>query len=137
LGVLYRRGLAKNRHVGRSFITPGQEQREALASKKVNPIRDIIRGRKVAVVDNSIVLGTTARLLVQLLPKAGAVEVYVVSAAAPVKYPCIRGIDTSARGEIIAAHNEVKDVERYLGADAVVYQRLGDLPDLYRDLPCC
>lgn len=137
LGVPYRRGLAKNRHVGRSFITPGQQRREAMVHKKLNPIRDIIRGRKVAVVDDSIVRGTTARLLVEMLRKAGATEVYVVSAAPPIKHPCIYGIDMSARGEIIAAHNEVEDVKRYLGADAVVYQRLEDLQDLYRDLPCC
>jgi amidophosphoribosyltransferase len=137
LGIPYRRGLAKNHHVGRSFITPGQEQRQATVAKKLNPIRDIVKGRKVAVVDDSIVRGTTSRHIVELLRRAGAAEIYMVSAAPPIKHPCIYGIDMSVRGEIIAAHNEVGEIEEYLGADALVYQRLEDLQDLYRDLPCC
>jgi amidophosphoribosyltransferase len=137
LGVPYRRGLAKNAHVGRSFISPTQEQRELLVRQKLNPIREIVRGRKVAVVDDSIVRGTTSKHLVRLLRQAGAEEVYFVSASPPIKYPCIYGIDMSIRREIIASHYGVEDIARYIGADAVVYQRLEDLRELYGDLPIC
>jgi amidophosphoribosyltransferase len=137
LGVPYRRGLAKNHHIGRSFITPGSEERQAMVSMKLNPIRDIVKDRKVAVVDDSIVRGTTSRHLIELLRRAGAAEVYMVSAAPPIKHPCIYGIDMCVRGEIIAAHADVREIEHTLGADAVVYQRLEDLQDLFRDLPCC
>ena len=137
LGIPYRRGLAKNNHIGRSFITPSQEQRERLVRQKLNPIRDVIRGKKIAVVDDSIVRGTTSKRLVTLLRQAGAKEVYFVSASPPIKYPCIYGIDMSSTREIIAAHYEPDQLARYIEADAVVYQTLDDLKALYEELPCC
>jgi amidophosphoribosyltransferase len=137
LGVPYRRGLTKNNHIGRSFITPGQAQRELLVRQKLNPIKDIVAGKKVAVVDDSIVRGTTSTHLVRLLRQAGATAVYFVSASPPIKHTCIYGIDMSIRREIIAAQNSTEEITRILDADAVVYQRLEDLQDLYRDLPCC
>ena len=87
LGVPYRRGLSKNRHVGRSFISPDQQQREQMVRAKLNPIRDVVAGRKVAVVDDSIVRGTTSRHLVRTLRQAGAREVYYVSASPPHQVP--------------------------------------------------
>ncbi len=137
LGVPYRRGLAKNNHVGRSFITQNQTVRETMVRQKHNPIPDVIRGKKVAVVDDSIVRGTTSRHLVRLLRKAGARELYFASAAPPITHPCIYGIDMSVKREIIAAHYELDQIRHYLEADAVVYQSLEDLQDLYHDLPCC
>jgi amidophosphoribosyltransferase len=137
LGVPYRRGLAKNNHVGRSFITPNQAVREAMVQQKHNPIPDVVRGKKVAVVDDSIVRGTTSRHLIRLLRNAGAKELYFVSAAPPITHPCIYGIDMSVKREIIAAHYDVDQIRHYLEADAVVYQPLDALRDLYRDLPCC
>jgi amidophosphoribosyltransferase len=137
LGVPYRRGLAKNNHVGRSFITPGQGVRERLVRQKLNPIRDVVRGRKVAVVDDSIVRGTTSKHLVKQLRECGAERVYFVSASPPIKHPCVYGIDMSIRREIIAARYDVEDIAGYLEADAVVYQELDDLRALYSDLPCC
>ncbi len=137
LGVPYRRGLAKNNHIGRSFITPSQTQRERLVRQKLNAIRDVIRDKKIAVVDDSIVRGTTSKRLVKLLRQAGAKEVYFVSASPPIKYPCIYGIDMSSTREIIAAHYDPDQVARYIEADAVVYQTLDDLQALYEDLPCC
>jgi amidophosphoribosyltransferase len=137
LGVPYRRGLAKNSHVGRSFISPTQKEREQVVRQKLNPIKDVVRGKKIAVVDDSIVRGTTSRHLVRLLRQAGAREVYFVSASPPIRYPCIYGIDMSIKREMIAANYEIEGISRYMGAEAVIYQKLEDLQKLYQDLPCC
>jgi amidophosphoribosyltransferase len=137
LEVPYRRGLAKNRHIGRSFISPTKEAREKMVRQKVNPITDVIEGRRIAVVDDSVVRGTTSRHLVRLLRERGAREVYFVSAAPPLRYPCVYGIDMSIKREMIAAMYSEADTARYIGADALVYQSLDDLRDLYADLPCC
>ena len=137
LGVPYRRGLAKNRHAGRSFIASTQEQRELIVRQKLNPIRDVVKGRKVAVVDDSIVRGTTSRHIVKQLRESGASAVYFVSASPPVRHPCIYGIDMSLQKEMVAAGSDGQDIAKAIGADAVVYQSLEDLKDLYADLPCC
>ena len=137
LEVPYRRGLAKNNHMGRSFITPNQDQREKMVKQKLNPIRDIVTGKKIAVVDDSIVRGTTSKRIVQLLRSAGAKEVYFVSASPPIKHPCIYGIDMSVRKEILASNYEIDEIARYIGADAVIYQSLEDLEEMYNDLPIC
>ena len=137
LGVPYRRALSKNDHIGRSFISPNQEQREQLVRQKLNPIRDVVRGKRLAVVDDSIVRGTTSKHLVRLLRESGATEIYFVSAAPPIRYPCVYGIDMSMKRELLAAHYDPSDVAHYIGADAVVYQELEDLKELYSDLPCC
>lgn len=137
LGVPYRRGLAKNAHIGRSFITATQKRRERLIRQKLNPIKSAVRGQRIAVVDDSIVRGTTSRHLVTLLREAGAREVYMVSAAPPIRFPCIYGIDMSPHEELVAAHCDTEHVRASLGADALVYQSLDALRDLYRDLPCC
>ena len=137
LGVPYRRGLAKNYHMGRSFITPNQEAREKMVKQKLNPIKDIVQGRKIAVVDDSIVRGTTSKRIIKMLRAAGAKEVYFVSASPPIKYPCIYGIDMSVKKEILASNYEISEIAHYIGADAVVYQKLEDLQELYKDLPIC
>lgn len=137
LDVPYRRGLAKNTHMGRSFITANQQQREKMVRQKLNPIRDIVNGRKIAVVDDSIVRGTTSKRIVQLLRDAGAKEIYFVSASPPIKHPCIYGIDMSLKKEILASHYKEEEIAKYIGADAVVYQSLGDLKEMYKDLPIC
>lgn len=135
--IPYRRGLSKNNHMGRSFITPNQAAREKIVKQKLNPISDIVVGRKVAVVDDSIVRGTTSRRIVQLLRKAGAKEIYFVSASPPIKHPCIYGIDMSVKKEILASNYEIDEIAKFIGADAVVYQTLEDLKSLYSDLPIC
>jgi amidophosphoribosyltransferase len=137
LGIPYRRGLAKNNYVGRSFISPTEDERAHTVRQKLNPIRDVIRGRRVAVVDDSIVRGTTSRHLVKLLRDAGAEKVFFVSASPPIRYPCVYGVDMSIKSEMIAANLAVPDIARLLGADGVVYLPLEDLEDLYRDLPIC
>ena len=137
LDVPYRRGLAKNSHVGRSFIASTQKRREHLVRQKLNPIRNVVDGKRVAVVDDSIVRGTTSRHLVSLLRAAGAREVSMISAAPAIRYPCIYGIDMSTHEELLAADRDTEAIRVLLGADAVVYQPLEALMDLYNDLPCC
>lgn len=137
LGIPYRRGLAKNSHVARSFITPTQEIREKMVKQKLNPIRDIVKDRKVAVIDDSIVRGTTSKRIVKMLRDAGAAAVYFISASPPIKHPCIYGIDMSVKKEIIAAHYDPEEIAKFIGADAVVYQELADLEELYKDRPIC
>ncbi len=137
LNVPYRRGMAKNHFMGRSFITPNQAEREKMVKQKLNPIRDIVEGKKIAVVDDSIVRGTTSKRIVQMLRDAGAKEVYFVSASPPIKHPCIYGIDMSVKKEILASHYEIDEIARYISADAVVYQPLEALRELYQDLPIC
>ena len=136
-GVPFRRGLAKNHHIGRSFIQPTDEERQRSVRLKLNPIRGVMEGRRVAVVDDSIVRGVTSRRLVELLRSAGAREVVMVSAAPPVRFPCVYGIDMSTESEIIAARHSCDDVRRLIGADALVYQDLESLRSLYSDLSCC
>jgi len=137
LHIPYRRGLAKNNHIGRSFILPTQQEREHAVRQKLNPIKPIIRGKKVAVVDDSIVRGTTSKRLVSLLRQAGAEKVYFISAAPPIKHPCIYGIDMAIRGELIAGSQSIKEVGKYIAADALMYQSLEDLRSLYQGCTMC
>lgn len=132
LQIPYRRGLAKNNHIGRSFISPTQQERESIVRQKLNPIKEVIRGKKVAVVDDSIVRGTTSKRIVKLLRNAGAEKVYFISAAPPIKHPCIYGIDMAISTDLIAANTpNIEDIARYLEADALIYQPLEDLQSLY------
>lgn len=137
LGVPYRRGLTKNNHVGRSFIVATQAARERLVRQKLNPIREVVAGKKLAVVDDSIVRGTTSKYIVKALREAGASEIYFVSAAPPIQYPCVYGIDIAMKKEIIAANHDVEAIRAAIGADAVVYQSLDDLRRIYADIAGC
>jgi len=137
LSAPFRRGLAKNPHIGRSFIQPTDEERRRSVRLKLNPIRGVVEGRRVAVVDDSIVRGVTSRRLVELLRGAGAREVVIVSAAPPVRFPCPYGIDMSTTDEIIAARHSPEDVRRAIDADALVYQSVERLRALYADLSIC
>jgi len=133
IGVPYRRALVKNNHMGRSFIVPTQAGREDVVKKKLNPIRAFVEGKKVAVVDDSIVRGTTSRRIVRLLREAGASEVYFISSAPPLVSPCIYGIDMAMSTELIAANYTEEEICRYIEADKVIYQDLSDLQDLFAE----
>ncbi len=137
LKIPYKRGLVKSNYIGRSFISPNQGEREAIVKRKLNPIAKTIAGKKIAVVDDSIVRGTTSRRIVQILKDAGAAEVYFISAAPPVLNPCIYGIDMSVTTELIAAQKSLEDIQQYIGADALIYQSLEDLKALFSELPTC
>jgi amidophosphoribosyltransferase len=117
----------KNRYVGRSFIAPSQALRESAARMKLNPLHDNIAGKRLVVVDDTIVRGTTQRQLVKKLREAGAKEVHLRITAPPVKWPCFYGIDMGDRGELIAAHFTIEEIRDYFGADSLAYLSLDRL----------
>lgn len=127
LGVKYREGFIKNRYIGRTFIMPGQQQREKSVNQKLNAIELEFRGKNVLLVDDSIVRGTTSRQIVRMAREAGANKVYFASAAPPVRYPNVYGIDMPAASELVAHGRSEAEIEKYIGADGLVYQSLGDL----------
>lgn len=127
LGIKFREGFIKNRYIGRTFIMPGQRQRRKSVRQKLNPIRLEFEGKNVMLVDDSIVRGTTSREIIQMARDAGAARVYVASAAPPVRYPNVYGIDMPSASELIAHDRTVDEVCAAIGADWLVYQDLDDL----------
>ncbi|MBS0230730.1 MAG: amidophosphoribosyltransferase [Proteobacteria bacterium] len=127
LGVKYREGFIKNRYVGRTFIMPGQGERAKSVKRKLNPIPLEFRNRVVLLVDDSIVRGTTSQQIVQMARDAGAKKVYLASAAPPVRYPNVYGIDMPSAEELVANGRSEKDIEQLLGCDWLIYQDLADL----------
>ena len=127
LGVKYREGFIKNRYVGRTFIMPDQEERDDSVRRKLNAIDLEFKGKNVLLVDDSIVRGTTSRQIIKLAREAGAKKVYFASAAPPVKYPNVYGIDMPAPKELIASTKSVKEIQNEIGADRLIYQDLDAL----------
>ena len=127
LGVKYREGFIKNRYVGRTFIMPGQGERTKSVKRKLNPIPLEFKNRVVLLVDDSIVRGTTSQQIVQMARDAGAKKVYLASAAPPVRYPNVYGIDMPSSEELVAHGRSEKDIEQLLGCDWLIYQDLVDL----------
>ena len=126
-GIPYGQGLVKNAYVGRTFIQPSQTIRQLGIRLKLNPLRDVIRGKRLVVVDDSIVRGNTQRALVRMLREAGALEVHVRIASPPVRWPCFYGIDFASRAELIANAGDVEAVRRSIGADTLGYVTLDAL----------
>jgi amidophosphoribosyltransferase len=120
-GIPYGQGLVKNAYVGRTFIQPNQTIRQLGIRLKLNPLREVIKGKRLVVVDDSIVRGNTQRALVRMLREAGAAEVHVRISSPPVRWPCFYGIDFATRAELIATGLEVDDVCRSIGADTLGY----------------
>lgn len=120
-GIPFGMGLVKNSYVGRTFIQPSQTIRQLGIRLKLNPLRDIIEGKRIVVVDDSIVRGNTQRALVRMLREAGALEIHVRISSPPVKWPCYYGIDFASRAELIAAGLEVEEIRRSIGADSLGY----------------
>ena len=127
LGVKYREGFIKNRYIGRTFIMPGQSERKASVRRKLNAIDLEFNGKNVLLVDDSIVRGTTSQQIIDMAREAGARKVYFASAAPPVRYPNVYGIDMPAASELVAAGRTVEQVRRKIGADWLIYQDLEDL----------
>jgi amidophosphoribosyltransferase len=127
LGVKYREGFIKNRYIGRTFIMPGQEERAKSVRHKLNAIDLEFRGKNVLLVDDSIVRGTTSRQIIKLARDAGARKVYFASAAPPVRFPNVYGIDMPAAKELIANGRSVEEIEKLIGADRLIYQDLHGL----------
>ncbi len=126
-GIPYGQGLVKNSYVGRTFIQPSQTIRQLGIRLKLNPLREIVAGRRLVVVDDSIVRGNTQRALVKMLREAGATEVHVRISSPPVEWPCFYGIDFSTRAELIAPGLSVEEICRSLGADSLGYVSLEGL----------
>ena len=120
-GIPYGAGLVKNSYVGRTFIQPSQTIRQLGIRLKLNPLREIIEGKRIVVVDDSIVRGNTQRALVRMLREAGALEIHVRISSPPVKWPCYYGIDFASRAELVAAGLEVEEIRRSIGADSLGY----------------
>lgn len=120
-GLPVERGLIKNRYIGRSFIQPTQELRDQAVRLKLSVVKHIIEGKRVVVVDDSIVRGTTSKKIVKLLRDAGATEVHFRSAAPPIKNPCFYGIDTSTKEELLAANMSVEEMKNYMNVDSLAF----------------
>ena len=122
LGLPYREGFVKNRYVGRTFIMPGQGTRKKSVRQKLNAIASEFKGKRVLLVDDSIVRGTTSKEIVQMARDAGAVKVYLASAAPPVRHPNVYGIDMPTRAELVAHDRTEEEIRQVIGADALIYQ---------------
>src|SRR5690349_2492278 len=129
----YTEGFIKNRYIGRTFIMPGQEMRRKSVRQKLNAMAIEFKGKNVLLVDDSIVRGTTSREIVQMARESGAKKVFFASAAPPVRFPNVYGIDMPTRGELIATGRTTDEIAKLIGADAVVYQ---DLDALIEDVRC-
>ena len=127
LDVVYREGFIKNRYIGRTFIMPGQKQRKKSVRQKLNAIELEFKGKNVLLVDDSIVRGTTSKQIIQMAREAGANKVYFASAAPPVRYPNVYGIDMPSVNELVGHNRDDKQIAEVIGADWLVYQDLDDL----------
>ena len=123
-GIPYAEGLIKNRYVGRTFIQPTQVMREAGIKMKLNPLKDVLAGKRVVIVDDSIVRGTTSRKIVKALRDAGAIEVHMRISSPPVTHPCFYGIDTDSQDHLIAATKSVAEIAQQIGVDSLQYLSL-------------
>ncbi len=120
-GISYAEGLIKNRYVGRTFIQPTQSMRESGIRMKLNPLKDVLVGKRVLIVDDSIVRGTTSRKIVKALRDAGATEVHMRISSPPVTHPCFYGIDTDTQDQLIAATKSVEEIRQQIGVDSLAY----------------
>lgn len=134
LGIAYREGFVKNRYVGRTFIMPGQGVRKKSVRQKLNVIASEFVGRNVLLVDDSIVRGTTSREIVQMARDAGARKVYLASAAPPVRFPNVYGIDMPTAEELVAHDRTVEQIRELIGCDALIYQDVADMKSAIGDL---
>ena len=126
-GIPYGQGLLKNKYIGRTFIQPEQGQRETGVRIKFNVMRSEIEGKRVVMVDDSIVRGTTTKRIVQMLKKAGAKEVHMRVSSPPYRFPCFFGIDTASRKQLVASNNSIDDIRKMIGADSLEYLSLEGL----------
>jgi amidophosphoribosyltransferase len=134
-GIPYAEGLIKNRYVGRTFIQPTQEMRERGIRVKLNPLRDVLEGKRIIIVDDSIVRGTTSRKIVQALRDAGATEVHMRISSPPVTHPCFYGIDTDDQAQLIAATKSVAEIAMTIGVDSLSFLSWAGMLEATRNSP--
>jgi amidophosphoribosyltransferase len=127
LDLAYREALVKNRYIGRTFIMPGQTERQNSVHLKLNPIASEFKGKDVLLVDDSIVRGTTSRAIIKMVRDCGARSVYFASYSPPLRFPCVYGIDMQTRTEFVARERDADQIAAFLGADKVIYQTLANL----------
>jgi len=138
-GIPLAEGLIKNRYIGRTFIEPAQRMRDMGVKMKFNPLVPVLKDKRVVLVDDSIVRGTTTPQVIKLIKKAGAKEVHMRVCAPPLRYPCFFGVDVATRWELIAAQKNIPEIRDYIGADSLGYLSLEGLIEavnLPRDLFC-
>ncbi|MDQ3814189.1 MAG: amidophosphoribosyltransferase [Armatimonadota bacterium] len=126
-GIPYQEGLIKNRYIARTFIQPDQTQRELGVRMKLTPLRDVLEGKRVVVVEDSIVRGTTTKRIVQMIREAGAREVHLRISSPPYRWPCFYGIDTAARTDLIAYQRSTEEIRQFNGADSLAYLSMDNL----------
>jgi amidophosphoribosyltransferase len=127
LGIEYEEGIIKNRYVARTFIMPDQKTRVAAVKAKLNPIRSVVEGKRVIVVDDSIVRGTTTKEILKMIRDAGAKEIHMRVTCPPIRHPCFYGVDMSTYEELIANKKTVDEIRRFIGADSLYYVSLEGL----------
>lgn len=135
--IPYEQGLIRNHYVGRTFIEPTQSIRHFGVKIKLNPVPSVIRGKRVVVVDDSIVRGTTSRKIVKMLREAGAKEVHMRISSPPTKFPCFYGIDTPTRKELIASTHTIEEIRKYITADSLGYLSIEGMYSCVKNLPFC
>jgi len=133
-GIPYRMGIVKNKYIGRTFIAPTQEEREKMVFVKLNAMKSDVNGKRVIIIDDSIVRGTTSRRLIELLRRAGAKEVHLRISSPPVKYPCYFGIDTPNRADLISSSHNVQEICEKIGADSLAFISLDGMFEALKDL---
>ncbi len=133
MGVPFEMGIVRNHYVGRTFIEPTQEIRDLKVKLKLSPIKDMIKGKKVAIVDDSLVRGTTSKQIVKLLKEAGAKEVHMRIASPEIKFPCRYGIDTATTTELISSSKTPEEIAKYIGADSLGFLSIKGLTDSLGD----
>ncbi len=136
-GIPYEHALIRNHYVGRTFIQPTQDMRDFAVRIKLNPVRDAIKGKRIIIVDDSIVRGTTMRTRVKKLRELGAAEVHCRISCPPVKFPCFYGVDFASRGELIAANHSLEDIKTFLGLDSLHFLSLEGLLASVHDINYC
>jgi len=132
-GIPFQMALIRNHYVGRTFIEPRQSIRDFGVKLKLNPVRRLLEGKRVVLVDDSIVRGTTSKKIVRMVREAGAIEVHVRISCPPTVSPCYYGVDTPTREELIAAQHSVEEIRQYIGADSLGYLTLEHLRDSVED----
>jgi amidophosphoribosyltransferase len=132
-GIPLRFGLIRNHYVGRTFIEPQQSVRDFGVKLKLNPVRSLLEGKRVVLIDDSIVRGTTSRKIVRMVRGAGAKEVHMRISCPPTISPCFYGVDTPRKKELIAANNTIEEIRQYTGADSLAYLSLEGLKKACRD----
>ena len=136
-GIPFALAFHKNSYVGRTFIKPTQAERESSVHMKLNVLGDVVRGKRIVLIDDSIVRGTTIAGLIKMLRQNGALEVHVRISSPPFLYPCYYGTDVPDNSQLIAGHMKIDEIRRRIGADSLGYMKVSDLKDMTGDLPLC